>query len=68
MFNADDMYHENSWKSFLGASHAQGMDRGFLTPPPPHPIFVFDAVLKIVDSCAGLKEPYQIADQAVAIL
>ena len=37
-------------------------------PPPPHPIFVFDAVLKIVDSCAGLKVPYQIADQAVAIL
>lgn len=36
--------------------------------PPPHPIFVFDAVLKIVDSCAGLKGPYQIADQAVAIL
>lgn len=68
MFKADDMYHENSWKFFLGASHAQGMDRGFLTPPPPNPIFVFDAVLKIVDSCAGLKEPYQIADQAVAIL
>ena len=36
--------------------------------PPRHPIFVFDAVLNIVDSCAGLKGPYQIADQAVAIL
>ena len=35
MFKADDLYHENSSKFFLGASHAQGMDRGFLTPPPP---------------------------------
>ena len=45
----------------------RGWTGGSLHPPPP-PIFVFDAVLKIVDSCAGLKEPYQIADQAVAIL
>ena len=67
MFKADDMYHENSSKFFLGASHAQGDGPGVPYPPPP-PIFVFDAVLKIVDSCAGLKEPYQIADQAVAIL
>ena len=45
----------------------RGWTGGSLPPPPP-PIFVFDAVLKIVDSSAGLKEPYQIADQAVAIL
>ena len=46
----------------------RGGTGGSFPPPPPHPIFIFDAVLKIVDSCAGLKEPYQIADQAVAIL
>ena len=39
MFKADDMYHENSSKFFLGASHAQGMDRGFLTPPPSNICF-----------------------------
>ena len=46
----------------------RGGTGGSLPPPPPHPIFVFDAVLNIVDSCAGLKGPYQIADQAVAML
>ena len=46
--------------------HRGGTGRSL--PPPPHAIFVFDAVRNIVDSCAGLKGPYQIADQAVAML
>ena len=55
--------------ALLGTSQScTGDGPGVPYPPPPNPIFVFDAVLKIVDSCAGLKEPYQIADQAVAIL
>ena len=40
MFKADDMYHENSSKFFLGTSHAQGMDRGFLTPLPLQYLFL----------------------------